>query len=227
MNNYQSDNKNRDRLAEYFSSKYNTSDCLYEGQSSGVVRFPLRNGSKIIKSAFDVYTGKHNQYYEYVCIALLSSYCPYHDEVDKEISFQLIKNTDSFKFDYLNDFHAKEFFSRLKRHLKLLNIAGAMQRKHKVSNFETQEIKVTYFYRYSYVRHIVSQCANITFKAIKGFPDVTVTILNDDHKFLIAMDEMEKEFQQRFYDGIIERKTIERGKFFNKQEQDLIKMVYF
>ena len=102
-----------------------------------------------------------------------------------------------------------------------------MQRKYKVANFETKEIKVTYFYRYSYVRCIVSQCAIITFKAVKGFPDVTINVLNDDHKFLIAMDEMEKEFQQRYYDGIVDRKMIERGKFFNKQEQNLIKMVYF
>lgn len=227
MNAYQNNTEKRDKLAEYFASKYNTEDLLYEGQNSGVVRFPLNNGSKIIKSSFDIYTGKDNDYYDSVCVALLSGFCPYNDEVDKEVSFQLMKGADSFKFDYLNDFHAKEFFCRLKRHLKLLNIAGSMQRKHKVANFETKEIKVTYFYRYSYVRRIVSQCAIITFKAVKGFPDVTINVLNDDHKFLIAMDEMEKEFQQRYYDGIVDRKMIERGKFFNRQEQALIKMVYF
>lgn len=54
-----------------------------------------------------------------------------------------------------------------------------------------------------------------------------IVILDDDHKFLMAIDEMEQEFQNRYYDGIVERKTVVRGKFLNKTEQALIKMVYY
>lgn len=43
----------------------------------------------------------------------------------------------------------------------------------------------------------------------------------------MAIDDMEQEFQNRYYDGIVDRKTVVRGKFLNKKEQSLIKMVYY
>lgn len=222
-----------EELSKYFAAKFTDKHHEYGFTNTSIVRYPLQADGKRSRVIEINSWGKGHidSFDESYLVAVLRSpeLCSYDSNF--EISFFLAKSpkdkSKPVKFDYVYRFHFDEFFIRLKKHLRLLNEAHDIKRKRELIDFETDTFKVNCFYRYDRTSQIVSKCARIHFKAFKGFPEHTIVVLNDDNKFLIAMDDMEAQFQKRYYDDIVERKTIERGKFLSKKEQELIKMVYF
>lgn len=220
-----------EELSKHFSAKFADKHYEYGFHNNSILRYPLQfNGSrtKIIQThGWGNGTIESFDHSELVAALILPSFCNY--DTNFEISFAMaqLPKDKPIKFDYVYKFHFDEFFIRLKKHLRLLNEAPDIKRKRELVDFETETFKVNCFYRYDRISKIVSKCARIHFKEFKGFPEHTIVALNDDHKFLVAMDDMEIQFQKRYYDDIVERKTIERGKFLSKKEQELIKMVYF
>lgn len=221
------------QLAEYFAEHFNNDQFQYDAESGHIVRYPLGADGKrtqIIELS-DWNQGHINKFDKSFMVAalVLPKYCQYDSAF--EISF-IVDHSKSdtgkpIKFDYVYKFHSDEFFLRLKKHLRLLNLVPEIIRKRELINFETPMLKVDCFYRYNTLKNRISKCARITFRDTKDFPEHTIVILDDDHKFLMAIDGMEQEFQDRYYDGIVGRKTIVRGKFLNNKEQALIKMVYY
>lgn len=219
-------------LEEYFVSKFNNKNYEYGSEGQSIIRYPLKpDGSKLIVLESNRWPKFGIRHYEksYPVATIIDQHPCKYDSMF-EISFNLessMNDGKSFKFDYVSDFHSKEFFNRIKKHLKLLNEAIDIHNKRSLIDFESETIKVDYFYRYERISNLISKCALITFKSYKNFPMHSIVILNDDNKFLLAIDEIEKEFQKRYYDEIIPRKEIIRGKFLTKKEQELIKMFYF
>jgi hypothetical protein len=221
-----------DILAQYFSSKFNDEHFSYENKNGSIARYPLnKDGSKIktfeqsysgseitvfdkcyriafILSASDSRWGSHNKIPFYLC----------EDEIGKK---------KPIKFKHLYDFHSNEFLIRIRKHLKLINEAHNMHRKRELIEFESNTLQVRCFYRYDSIGNTVGRCATLYFKEFNGHTAKEIVILDDDNKFLAAIDEMEAEFQRRYYDHIIHRDKIERGKFISKRDQQLIKMAYF
>lgn len=220
-------------LAKYFASKFSNAAYEYGDESIYVFRYPLTPEGKRIR----VYettgwgNGDIHHYDKYYKVASIVNGRECHWDSDFEISFTLLTSKEDtgkpVKFDYLDNFHFCEFWIRLKRHLKLLNEATQLHKKSELVNFNSKSLSVTCFYKYDRISKMVSKCALLTFKGTQDHREHKIVVLNDDNKFLSAMDDMEKTFQRRYYDGIVDREKIERGKFFNKKEQDLIKMVYF
>lgn len=220
-----------EELSKYFAAKFTDKHHEYGFTNTSIVRYPLQpDGSrtKIIQMH-----GWRNGPIEsfddcdLVAALILPSFCRYDSNFEISFAMAQLPKDKPIKFDYVYRFHFDEFFIRLKKHLRLLNEAPDIKRKRELVDFETDTFKVNCFYRYDRISQIVSKCARIHFKAFKEFPEHTIVALNDDHKFLVAMDDMEAQFQKRYYDDIVERKIIERGKFLSKKEQELIKMVYF
>lgn len=220
-----------EHLSKYFSAKFTDKHHEYGFSNNTIVRYPLlSNGSrtKIIQMhGWGNGTIESFDDFDLVAALILPSFCSYDSNFEISFAMAQLPTDKPIKFDYVYRFHFDEFFIRLKKHLRLLNEAPDIKRKRELVDFETDTFKVNCFYRYDRVSQIVSKCARIHFKAFKGFPEHTIVALNDDHKFLVAMDDMEAQFQKRYYDDIVERKIIERGKFLSKKEQELIKMVYF
>lgn len=220
-------------LAKYFASKFANAEYEYGDESIYVLRYPLTpEGNRIrVYETTGWGNGGIRQYDKFYHVANLVNSKVCNWDSDFEISFMTHTKKDDkgklIKFDYLYRFHFDEFWIRLKRHLKLLNEAILLHKKRELINFDSRSLNVTCFYRYDRISHIVSRCALLKFKATKDYPEHKIVILNDDNNFLAAIDDMEKTFQTRYYDGIVEREKIERGKFFNKIEQELIKMVYY
>lgn len=221
------------KLAEYFATHFNNKYFQYESKNGHIAQYPLGADSKRIQimEISDWNQGHINKFDKFFMLAslILPKYCQ-HDSAF-EVSFAITQPPKNIgkpiKFDYVYKFHSDEFFLRLKKHLRLLNLVPSIIRKRELVHFETKMINVHCFYRYNILKNRISQCARITFKATQNFPEHFIVILDDDHKFLMAIDDMEAQFQKRYYDDIVERKTIERGKFLSKKEQDLIKMVYY
>lgn len=220
-------------IAQYFSSKFNDRFFSYDQEDGVVIRYPLTKDGKKIKVIEQSYNSPDQiRFYDkFYIVAFIYSpiACPW--TAYNEIPFTLAQQKDAedkpIKFDYLNKFHSNEFLVRLKRHLKLLNEATEMHRKRDLVAFDSAKLEVKIFYSYNTVTKIVSRCATLIFKAFNQHPERAIIIISDDNKFLAAIDEMEKEFQSRYYDSIVEREQIQRGQFLNKSEQELIKMVYF
>jgi hypothetical protein len=221
------------QLAEYFAKHFNDEHFQYDTKNGDIAQYPLGTDGKRIQimEVSDWNQGHINKFDKSFLFAslILPKYCQ-HDSAF-EISFVIVQPPKGIgkpiKFDYVYKFHVDEFFLRLKKHLRLLNLVPSISRKRELVHFETNMINVHCFYRYNTLKNRISKCARITFKATQDFPEHFIVILDDDHKFLMAIDEMEQEFQNRYYDGIVDRKTVVRGKFLNKQEQSLIKMVYY
>lgn len=221
------------QLAEYFAEHFNDKQFQYDAENGHITRYPLGADGKRIQiiEVSDWNQGHINKFDKSFMFASLISpkYCQYDSAF--EISFVIVQAPSDtgkpIKFDYVYKFHSDEFFLRLKKHLRLLNLVPEISRRRDLINFETKMINVNCFYRYNTLKNRISKCARITFKATQDFPERSIIILDDDHKFLMAIDDMEQEFQNRYYDGIVDRKTVVRGKFLNKKEQSLIKMVYY
>lgn len=220
-------------LAAFFSAKFSNHEYDYGDESVFVNRYPLTQDGQRIKvydvSGFGTESIRTYDKSFNVASVVNSRECPWDSE--SKVSFTLLSSKDDtgkpIKFDYLNSFHFDEFWIRLKRHLKLLNQVSNLHKKRELVNFDTSILSVVCFYRYDRISNTVSRSALLKFKATQNHPEHKIVILNDDDKFLAAIDDMEKTFQHRYYDGIIERPKIERGKFFNRKEQSLIKMVYY
>lgn len=219
-------------LAKYFSSKFTNSEYEYGDDSIFINRYPLTNKGRRIKIYETSWgTGQISQYDKFYQVASIVNSRDCHWDSDFEISFTLLSSEGDtgkpLKFDYLDNFHFGQFWIRLKKHIKLLNEVPELHKKRELINFNSKSLSVTCFYRYDLISNLVSKCALLKFKGTKDYPAKKIVVLNNDNKFLAAMDDMEKSFQSRYYNGIVDRENIERGKFFNKKEQELIKMVYF
>jgi hypothetical protein len=224
---YGNDNKLKE-LGHLFS-KFSNQDYQYGQDGLSVVRYPLTpDGKRIHMYEVNRWDGDIRGYDKSYNVAnIITSNWDYDFDVSFVLTSEQNDNGKPIKFDYLYKFHSNEFFVRLKKHLKLLNDSPEMHRKRELVEFESTRFKVSIFYRYDISTKIVSRCAELKFKAFNGMLEHRITVLNDDHRFLAAMDEMEQEFQERYYRNIIERKKIERGSLLNKTEQNLIKMVYY
>lgn len=220
-------------LAKYFSSKFSNAEYEYGDDSIYVHRYPLTpDGHRIRIYETSGWGSGYIRYYDkFYQVASIVNGRECHWDSAFEVSFTLLTSKydtgKPIKFDYVYRLHVDEFWVRLKRHLKLLNEATLLHKKRELINFDSKSLMVKCFYRYDRISQIVSKCALLKFKASNGYPEHKIVILNDDNKFLAAIDDMEKTFQTRYYNGIVDREKIERGKFFNKKEQELIKMVYY